>query len=81
MVSDETGAKADDEDSGEKYKPVIVWPNVFKFVVLHLLGLNGLLLVQTVALKTVIFSIILWAVACVVSFARVFLFLKIEKLI
>ena len=64
MVSDET----DDQNSEEKYKPEIVWQNVFKFAVLHLLGLNGLLLVQTVALKTVIFSIILWVVACVVSF-------------
>ena len=65
--SKEREAKTDDTNNEEKYKPVIVWQNVFKFAVLHLLGLNGLLLFQTVTLKTVIFSTILWLVACVVS--------------
>ena len=63
----ERGANTDVPNSEEKYKPVIVWKNVFKFSVLHLLGINGLLLLQSVALETVIFSTILWIVACVVS--------------
>ena len=63
MVTKEMEAKTDEE----KYRPVIVWKNVFKFSVLHALGINGLLLFQTVAPETVIFSIILWIVACVVS--------------
>ena len=67
MVAKEMEAKTEDPSNEEKYRPVIVWKNVFKFSVLHALGINGLLLFQTVALETVIFSTILWIVACVVS--------------
>ena len=67
MVTKEMEARTDDPNGEEKYKPVIVWKNVFKFLVLHMLGINGLLLSQSVAFETVIFSIILWIVACVVS--------------
>ena len=55
------------ETREEEHKAAIVWPNVFKFSVLHLLGINALLLFQTVALETVIFSVFLWIVGCVVS--------------
>ena len=71
MVSKQTNnGKTDVTKGKERHKLGILWKNIFKFGLGHLLALNGLMLVHTVSFKTVIFSFILWLVAKVVRVIR-----------
>ena len=56
-----------DDDRKETFKTVIVWNNVLKFAVLHILGLHALVLLPAVAPQTVAFSVLCFLLGGLVS--------------
>jgi hypothetical protein len=63
----------------EDAQMIIVWGNVVKFGILHIIGLNGLVLLPGAHAKTMMFAFLMWLVACVVSLLPKIGFQHFEK--
>jgi hypothetical protein len=63
----------------EDAQMTIVWPNVVKFGILHIVGLNGLVLLPGAHAKTMVFAFLMWLVACVVSLTSEYWVQHFEK--
>ena len=58
----------------KEFKTVIVWNNVLKFVVLHVLGFHALVLFPAVAPQTVAFSVLCFLLGGLVSKSKLISF-------
>ena len=62
-----SASSGDEKETKKRFPTIIVWNNVMKFAVLHLLGLHALVLLPVVMPQTVAFSILCFLLGGLVS--------------
>ena len=66
-LTEEPDTISDSKSERKEYRREIVWGNVFKFAVLHVLGLHALVLLPSVTAKTMAFSLLCFLLGGLVS--------------
>ena len=75
-----SASSGDEKGTKKRFPTIIVWNNVMKFAVLHLLGLHALVLLPVVMPQTVAFSILCFLLGGLVSkLKRIFMVLYDER--